>query len=197
MGITDEDMISIWRVISASLLFGNMEFKQERNTDQATLPDNTVAQKVKILSTSVFQVLYIVFFFRLLTCWAFKWLIWRKLSWNLVSRLEGTTSQRHKQRSKLSLPLKLLAKLLMKDFSSGSSPELTGRWIGPKGRGLGMITFIPSLSYSYFSIFQFYWDLGHSRIRNFWAEQFRAALHQLHQWEVTAAFQPHGKCCPW
>ena len=68
MGITDEDMTSIWRVISASLLFGNMEFKQERNTDQATLPDNTVAQKVMILSTSVFQVLYIVFFFRLLTC---------------------------------------------------------------------------------------------------------------------------------
>merc|ERR1719419_559994 len=46
MGISDEDMTSIWRVISASLLFGNMEFKQERNTDQATLPDNTVAQKV-------------------------------------------------------------------------------------------------------------------------------------------------------
>merc|ERR1712106_1187285 len=46
MGISDDDMTSIWRVISASLLFGNMEFKQERNTDQATLPDNTVAQKV-------------------------------------------------------------------------------------------------------------------------------------------------------
>merc|ERR1719357_2057889 len=46
MGISEEDMNSIWRVISASLLFGNMEFKQERNTDQATLPDNTVAQKV-------------------------------------------------------------------------------------------------------------------------------------------------------
>merc|ERR1719275_142590 len=46
MGISDEDMGSIWRVISASLLFGNMEFKQERNPDQATLPDNTVAQKV-------------------------------------------------------------------------------------------------------------------------------------------------------
>merc|ERR1740137_166654 len=46
MGISDEDMTSIWRVISASLMFGNMEFKQERNTDQATLPDNTVAQKV-------------------------------------------------------------------------------------------------------------------------------------------------------
>merc|ERR1719445_2751575 len=41
MGISDEDMNSIWRVISASLLFGNMEFKQERNSDQATLPDNT------------------------------------------------------------------------------------------------------------------------------------------------------------
>merc|ERR1719193_257225 len=46
MGISDEDMGSIWRVISASLLFGNMEFKQERNSEQATLPDNTVAQKV-------------------------------------------------------------------------------------------------------------------------------------------------------
>merc|ERR1719346_903048 len=32
MGISDEDMNSIWRVISASLLFGNMEFKQERNS---------------------------------------------------------------------------------------------------------------------------------------------------------------------
>lgn len=28
------------------MLFGSMQFKQERNTDQATLPDNTVAQKV-------------------------------------------------------------------------------------------------------------------------------------------------------
>merc|ERR1712106_810015 len=46
MGISDEDMTSIWRVISAALMFGNMEFKQERNNDQATLPDNTVAQKV-------------------------------------------------------------------------------------------------------------------------------------------------------
>lgn len=46
MGISEEDMTSIWRVISSCLLFGNMEFKQERNSDQATLPDNTVAQKV-------------------------------------------------------------------------------------------------------------------------------------------------------
>jgi len=28
------------------MLFGSMQFKQERNSDQATLPDNTVAQKV-------------------------------------------------------------------------------------------------------------------------------------------------------
>jgi len=46
MGINDEDMTSIWKVISATLLFGNMVFKQERNSDQAILPDNTVAQKV-------------------------------------------------------------------------------------------------------------------------------------------------------
>ena len=46
MGISEDDMASIWRVISSCLLFGNMEFKQERTSDQATLPDNTVAQKV-------------------------------------------------------------------------------------------------------------------------------------------------------
>ena len=44
--MSDDDLTSVFRVISAALLFGNMEFKQERNTDQATLPDNTVAQKV-------------------------------------------------------------------------------------------------------------------------------------------------------
>merc|ERR1719334_838901 len=46
MGITDEDMIAIIRTISAVLLFGNMQFKQERTSEQATLPDDTVAQKV-------------------------------------------------------------------------------------------------------------------------------------------------------
>merc|ERR1719507_2012391 len=44
--MSEDDMTSIWRVISSCLLFGNMEFKQERTSDQATLPDNTVAQKV-------------------------------------------------------------------------------------------------------------------------------------------------------
>lgn len=37
---------ALFRVVSAVMLFGNMHFKQERNSDQATLPDNTVAQKV-------------------------------------------------------------------------------------------------------------------------------------------------------
>ena len=46
MGISDEDLASIWKVISGVLLFGNVEFRQERNSDQAILPDDTVAQKV-------------------------------------------------------------------------------------------------------------------------------------------------------
>ena len=46
MGIADEDISAIWKVVSGVLLFGNMEFKQERNSEQAILPDNTVAQKV-------------------------------------------------------------------------------------------------------------------------------------------------------
>lgn len=39
-------VLAIFRIVSAVMLFGNMQFKQERNSDQATLPDNTVAQKV-------------------------------------------------------------------------------------------------------------------------------------------------------
>ncbi len=35
--------------MSGVLLFGNMEFRQERNSDQAILPDDTVAQKVSHL----------------------------------------------------------------------------------------------------------------------------------------------------
>ncbi|CAB4066476.1 MYH [Lepeophtheirus salmonis] len=46
MGISEEDSASIWKVISGTMLFGNMEFRQERNSDQAILPDNTVAQKI-------------------------------------------------------------------------------------------------------------------------------------------------------
>ncbi|XP_063701487.1 myosin heavy chain, non-muscle isoform X1 [Culicoides brevitarsis] len=46
MGMQQDDLNSIFRVVSAVLLFGSMKFKQERNSDQATLPDNTVAQKI-------------------------------------------------------------------------------------------------------------------------------------------------------
>lgn len=49
MGLHLEELSAIFKVISAVLLFGNMKFKQERNSDQATLPDNTVAQKVSHL----------------------------------------------------------------------------------------------------------------------------------------------------
>ena len=47
-------IIAVFRVVSAVLHFGNLEFKQERNSDQALLPDNTVAQKIgKLLGISV------------------------------------------------------------------------------------------------------------------------------------------------
>lgn len=49
MGLTPDDLKAIFRVVSAVILFGNMKFKQERNSDQATLPENTVAQKVSHL----------------------------------------------------------------------------------------------------------------------------------------------------
>jgi len=46
MGMTAEEIHQIVRVCSAVLQFGNLQFKQERNSDQAVLPENTVAQKV-------------------------------------------------------------------------------------------------------------------------------------------------------
>lgn len=46
MGMSPEDFGAIFKVVSAVLHFGSMQFKQERNSDQAALPDNTVAQKV-------------------------------------------------------------------------------------------------------------------------------------------------------
>lgn len=49
MGLNKEELSAIFRVVSAVMLFGNMKFKQERNSDQATLPDNTVAQKISHL----------------------------------------------------------------------------------------------------------------------------------------------------
>ena len=46
MGMSNEDIISIVKTVSGVLQMGNLSFKQERSNDQATLPDNTVAQKV-------------------------------------------------------------------------------------------------------------------------------------------------------
>jgi myosin protein heavy chain len=50
MGMTIDDFSAIFRTVSTVMLFGNMKFKQERNSDQAILPDNTIAQKVAHLS---------------------------------------------------------------------------------------------------------------------------------------------------
>lgn len=46
MNFDDEEVHSILRVVSAVLHFGNMEFVQEKKSDQALLPDDTIAQKV-------------------------------------------------------------------------------------------------------------------------------------------------------
>ena len=44
------------KVVSAVLSFGNMEFKKERSSDQATMPDNTVAQRIcALLGLSVVE----------------------------------------------------------------------------------------------------------------------------------------------
>lgn len=56
MGMNNEDYNSIFKIVSAVLLFGSMQFKQERNSDQATLPDNTVAQKIAHLLGKDFMV---------------------------------------------------------------------------------------------------------------------------------------------
>ncbi|XP_058258627.1 myosin-11a isoform X3 [Hemibagrus wyckioides] len=50
MGFTDEERIGILKVVSTVLQLGNIEFKKERNQEQATMPDNTAAQKVCHLS---------------------------------------------------------------------------------------------------------------------------------------------------
>ncbi|XP_077195746.1 myosin-9 [Paroedura picta] len=49
MGIPDDEQMGLLRVISGVLQLGNISFKKERNTDQASMPDNTAAQKVSHL----------------------------------------------------------------------------------------------------------------------------------------------------
>ncbi|KAJ1131147.1 hypothetical protein NDU88_009490 [Pleurodeles waltl] len=46
MGFAHEEMMSMLRMVSAVLQFGNIVFRKERNTDQASMPDNTAAQKL-------------------------------------------------------------------------------------------------------------------------------------------------------
>lgn len=46
MGFQDDEIQSVFRVVSATLLLGNLEFVQEKKSDQAILPDDRVMQKV-------------------------------------------------------------------------------------------------------------------------------------------------------
>uniref|UniRef100_H3DRF9 Myosin, heavy chain 10, non-muscle n=1 Tax=Tetraodon nigroviridis TaxID=99883 RepID=H3DRF9_TETNG len=46
MSFAHEEILSMLKVVSAVLQFGNIVFKKERNTDQASMPDNTAAQKL-------------------------------------------------------------------------------------------------------------------------------------------------------
>ncbi|XP_053181420.1 myosin-9-like [Scomber japonicus] len=46
MSIPEEERIGLLKVISAVLQLGNMSFKKERHSDQASMPDDTAAQKV-------------------------------------------------------------------------------------------------------------------------------------------------------
>uniref|UniRef100_A0A673BR47 Myosin, heavy chain 14, non-muscle n=1 Tax=Sphaeramia orbicularis TaxID=375764 RepID=A0A673BR47_9TELE len=46
MGFTPEESVSMLKVISSVLQFGNISFTKEKNQDQASMPDNTAAQKL-------------------------------------------------------------------------------------------------------------------------------------------------------
>uniref|UniRef100_A0A3P9K3S9 Myosin-9 n=1 Tax=Oryzias latipes TaxID=8090 RepID=A0A3P9K3S9_ORYLA len=49
MSIPEEEQIGMLKVVASVLQLGNMSFKKERHTDQASMPDNTAAQKVSHL----------------------------------------------------------------------------------------------------------------------------------------------------
>ncbi|XP_075407107.1 myosin-9 [Tenrec ecaudatus] len=49
MSIPEDEQMGLLRVISGVLQLGNIVFKKERNSDQASMPDNTAAQKVSHL----------------------------------------------------------------------------------------------------------------------------------------------------
>ncbi|KAI1732396.1 myosin head (motor domain) domain-containing protein [Ditylenchus destructor] len=46
MGFHDDEIASVLKLVSAVLLFGNLEFVSEKKSDQAILPDDRVAQKI-------------------------------------------------------------------------------------------------------------------------------------------------------
>ncbi|KAM4635065.1 myosin-9-like isoform 1-T1 [Polymixia lowei] len=46
MSIPEDEQMGMLKVVSSVLQLGNMSFKKERHTDQASMPDNTAAQKV-------------------------------------------------------------------------------------------------------------------------------------------------------
>ncbi|XP_013864338.1 myosin-9 isoform X2 [Austrofundulus limnaeus] len=46
MSIPEDEQVGLLKVVASVLQLGNMSFKKERHTDQASMPDNTAAQKV-------------------------------------------------------------------------------------------------------------------------------------------------------
>ncbi|XP_040187067.1 myosin-10 isoform X3 [Rana temporaria] len=46
MGFSHDEILSMLKVVSSVLQYGNIVFKKERNTDQASMPENTAAQKL-------------------------------------------------------------------------------------------------------------------------------------------------------
>ncbi|KAK1795182.1 hypothetical protein P4O66_010359, partial [Electrophorus voltai] len=56
MGFTQDECTSMLKVISAVLQFGNISFQKEKNSDQASMPDDTAAQKLcHLLGISVLE----------------------------------------------------------------------------------------------------------------------------------------------
>ncbi|XP_063058011.1 myosin-10 isoform X2 [Engraulis encrasicolus] len=46
MSFNNDEILAMLKVVSSVLQFGNISFKKERNTDQASMPENTAAQKL-------------------------------------------------------------------------------------------------------------------------------------------------------
>ncbi|KAJ8289965.1 hypothetical protein GJAV_G00007230 [Gymnothorax javanicus] len=56
MGFSKEEAHSMMKVVSSVLQFGNISFNKEKNTDQASMPDDTAAQKLcHLLGISVVE----------------------------------------------------------------------------------------------------------------------------------------------